>query len=76
MCLVIGDCWYCVNVVCVSYYKVDVVIVRVVCVRNSVVGLCVDSCSEVEAYRCVDKLFDVDVFYNGGYVEVVASWFL
>ena len=60
LCLVVGYCWYCVNVVCVSNDKVDVVIVvGVVCVGNSVIGLCVYACGKVETYRNVDELFEV-----------------
>ena len=73
LCLVVGDCWYCVDVVCISNYEVDVVAVGIVCVGDSMIGLCVYSCSEMEADRNVDELFDVDMFDDGSDVEVVAG---
>jgi hypothetical protein len=63
LCLVVGYSWYRVDVVCVSNNKVDVVIVvGVVCVGDSVIGLCVYACGEVEAYWDVDELLEVEMF--------------
>ena len=69
----IGYCWYCVYVVCVSNYKVDVVVVWIACVRDSVISLCVYTCGEMEADRDIDELFDVVVFNDGRDVEVVTG---
>lgn len=76
LCLIVGYCWYCVNAARVPDYKVDVVVVRVICVRDSVIGLCVYACGKVEADGYVDELFDVEVFYDGSDVEIFACGFL
>ena len=73
LCLVVGNCWYCIDVVCVSNYKVDVVVIGIVCVGDSVIGLCVYSCGEMKSNWDVDGLFDVNVFENSGDVEVVTG---
>ena len=61
---------------CVSNYKIDVVVVWVVYIRDSVIGLCVYTCGEMETDGDIDELFDVVVFNDGRDVEVVAGWFL
>ena len=42
--------------------EVDVVVVGVVGIRNSVVGLRVYACGEVKSYWCVDELLEVEMF--------------
>ena len=62
---------------CVSDDKVDiVVVVGIVCVRDPVIGLCVYACGKVEPYWDVDKLLEVQVFYDSDDVKVFTSGFL
>ena len=76
LCLV-GYCWDCIYVVRVSDYEIDVVVVQVIVIGNSVICLCVYARSKVKADGNADKLFGkVVVFYDGDYVEVVAGCFL
>ena len=72
LCL-IGYCWYCIYVVCVSNNKIDVVVIWVVCIRDSMIGLCVYTCGEMETNRDIDELFDVVVFDDGRDVKVVTG---
>ena len=76
LCL-IGYCWYCVYVVCVSDHEVDVVDIYIIGIRDSVIGLCVHMRSEVEADRKVDTCpRKIVVLYYGYDVEVVTGCFL
>jgi hypothetical protein len=76
LCLV-RDGWNCVEIVCVSDYKVETVVVWIVGIGYPVVGWRVYERGEVKAIRkgC-PLLFDVNVFDHSHKVEIITGWLL